>query len=59
MFSKDARHYRRAPRTLNEAFGPYARFEDIRTCRRHERLIAVAGVLVLGVVYGLLFGWRG
>lgn len=59
MFSRDNRHYKPAPRTLNEAFGPYARFEEIRFYRRHERLIAIAGVVVLGVIYGLLFGWRG
>lgn len=59
MFSRDKRHYRAAPRTMNEAFGPYARFEEIRFYRRHERLIAAAGVILLGVIYGLLTGWRG
>ena len=59
MFSKDNKHYRPTPRTLNEAFGPYHRWQEIRTCRKHERLCVVAGVIVLGVVYGLLMGWRG
>lgn len=59
MFSKDAKHYRRTPRTMSEAFGPYARFEDVKVCRRHQRLVAAVGVIVLGVIYGLLFGWRG
>lgn len=58
MFSRDKRHYRAAPRTVQEAFGAYHRF-DIEHCRKHERLIAVVGVIVLGVIYGLLFGWRG
>ena len=59
MFSKDPKHYRATPRTVQEAFGAYHRYEEIRACRRHERLCVVAGVIVLGVVYGLLFGWRG
>ena len=59
MFSKDNRHYRPTPRTLNEAFGPYHNFQAIKTCRKHERLCVIAGVIVLGMVYGLLMGWRG
>jgi hypothetical protein len=58
MFSKDSRHYRATPRTIGEAFGPYHRY-DISVCRRHERLIAVVGVIVAGVLLGLAFGWRG
>lgn len=58
MFSKDNRHYRPTPRSVSEAFGPYHCY-DIDYCRKHERLIAIAGVLIVGVILGLLFGWRG
>ena len=58
MFSKDSKHYRSTPRTVQEAFGPYHRF-DVDVCRKHERLVAIAGVIVAGVIFGLLFGWRG
>lgn len=54
MFSKDNRHYRPTPRSINEAFGPYHRY-DIAYCRKHERLIAIVGVLIVGVIYGILF----
>lgn len=54
MFSRDNRHYRATPRSTQQAFGPYHRF-DIAVCKRHERLCAVAGVIVIGVIYGLLF----
>lgn len=58
MFSKDAKHYRPTPRTVQQAFGPYHR-SDIAHCRKHERLIAVVGTLIVGVILGLLIGWRG
>lgn len=58
MFSKDNRHYRATPRSIHEALGPYHRF-DIAVCKRHERLVALVGVLIVGVIYGLLFAWRG
>lgn len=54
MFSKDNRHYRATPRTVSEAFGPYHCYDN-SVCRKHERLIAVVGVIVVGVIYGLLF----
>jgi len=50
---------RQAPRTMNEAFGPYSLLEDIQACKRHERYVAIAGVILLGAFLGLLFGWRG
>jgi len=59
MFSRDKHHYRQAPRTMNEAFGPYSLLEDIQACKRHERYVAIAGVILLGAFLGLLFGWRG
>lgn len=58
MFSRDYKHYRSTPRTVQEAFGPYHRY-DIAVCRKHERLVAIAGVLGVGVIFGLLMGWRG
>lgn len=58
MFSRDNRHYRPTPRTIAEAFGAYHRC-DIAVCRKHERLIAVVGVIAAGVLLGLLIGWRG
>jgi hypothetical protein len=58
MFSKDNKHYRPTPRTTQEAFGPYHRYE-VSICKKHERLCAIAGVLIVGAIYGLLIGWRG
>jgi len=58
MFSRDAKHNRQTPRTISEAFGPYHRY-DVAVCRKHERLCAIAGVLIVGAIYGLLIGWRG
>lgn len=58
MFSRDFKHYRATPRTIQEAFGAYHRY-DIAHCRKHERLVAIVGVLIVGAIYGLLFGWRG
>jgi hypothetical protein len=54
MFSRDPKHYRQTPRSIQEAFGPYHRL-DIAVCRKHERLCVIVGVIVLGVIYGLLF----
>jgi hypothetical protein len=54
------KNYRPIPRTLQQAFGPYAKLDTpTAICKRHERLCAIVGVIVLGVIYGLLFGWRG
>lgn len=58
MFSRDSKHYRATPRSLQEAFGPYHRY-NIVVCRKHERLVAAIGVIFVGVLLGLLLGWRG
>jgi hypothetical protein len=58
MFSRDNRHYRKTPRTVQDAFGPYHRF-DIAVCKRHERLCAIVGVIVLGVLFAVELWWRG
>jgi hypothetical protein len=59
MFSKDNRHYRSTPRTLNEAFGPYHSM-NVEYRRVRKDILSVAlGVIALGIVYGLLIGWRG
>ncbi len=58
MFSKDIKHNRPTPRTISQAFGPYHRY-DIAVCKKHERLCAVVGVVIVGIVFGLLIGWRG
>jgi hypothetical protein len=56
----DDKNYRPIPRTLQQAFGPYAKLDTpIAVRKRHERLCAIVGVIVLGVIYGLLFVWRG
>lgn len=54
MFSRDFKHYRATPRTIQEAFGAYHRY-DIAHCRKHERLVAIVGVLIVGAIYGYLF----
>jgi hypothetical protein len=54
-----SKNYRPVPRTMNEAFGPYAKLDVIAVCKRHERLCAIVGVIVLGVIYGIMLGWRG
>lgn len=59
MFSKDLKHYRATPRTLNEAFGPYHSFIEREQRVRKDILCAALGVIALGIVYGLLIGWRG
>jgi hypothetical protein len=58
MLDEEYKPYRPVPRTIQQAFGPYHR-SDIAHCRKHERLVAIVGTLVAGVVLGLLFGWRG
>lgn len=63
MFSRDPKHYRPTPRTTSEAFGPYHEFlRDQKRLRNLEFLSNISpilGVLIVGIVYGLLFGWRG
>jgi hypothetical protein len=53
-----SKEFKPVPRTIQQAFGPYHRF-DIAVCKRHERLCAIVGVIVLGVIYGIMFWWRG
>lgn len=55
MMDDYSKNYRAIPRTMNEAFGPYVKLDEIAVCRRHERLCAIVGVLIVGVIYGLLF----
>jgi hypothetical protein len=59
MMDDYSKNYRPIPRTMNQAFGPYAKLDEIAVCRRRERLCAIVGVLIVGVIYGLLFVWRG
>lgn len=59
MFSKDNRHYRATPRTLQDAFGPYHVFHEQHRRAKSNIVCAALGVIALGVIYGLLFGWRG
>lgn len=58
MFSRDSKHYRATPRTLQQAFGPYSKY-DVAHCRKHERLVAAVGVIFVGILLGLLLGWQG
>ena len=57
MFSRDNKHYRRTPRTIQEVFGAYHRY-DITVCRKHELLCLIVAALVMAGI-GLLIGWRG
>jgi hypothetical protein len=54
MFSKDAKHYRQTPRTVQEAFGAYHRL-DMEHFRKYERLTAIVGVLIVGAFFGYCF----
>lgn len=60
MFSRDPKHYRATPRNLNEAFGPYASplLTEAKKQARRDMIHVALGVVALGIVYGLLFGWR-
>jgi hypothetical protein len=53
-----SKEFKPVPRTIQQAFGPYHRF-DIAVCKRYERLCAIVGVIVLGMIYGIMFWWRG
>lgn len=48
MFDKDVGHYRMAPRTLNEAFGPYSTAK-LHVPRRKARLAPLLWTLFYGV----------
>ncbi len=55
-----SKNYRPIPRTLQQAFGPYAKLDiPIAVCKRHERLCAIVGVIVLGVIFAVELWWRG
>jgi len=54
MFSRDTKHYRQTPRTVQEAFGAHHRL-DMEHFRKYERLTAIVGVVFVGVIFGLLF----
>ena len=43
----------------SQAFGAYHNFYTTNTPKKHERLVAIVGVIFAGAVLGLLFGWRG
>lgn len=57
MFSRDPKHYRATPRTISEAFGPYAKFAPPPAKR--DKWLTIAGVVLVGAAFGLLIGWRG
>lgn len=53
MFDRDIRHYRAAPRSLNEAFGPYSRLHVEKQSKGW--LYAIGYGLVIGLVwYGIV-----
>lgn len=51
MFSRDVRHYRMAPRSLNEAFGPYS-IAKLHAPRRKFRIAPLLWMLFYGVSIG-------
>ncbi|MCE4544619.1 MULTISPECIES: hypothetical protein [unclassified Caballeronia] len=46
MFDRDSHHYRMAPRSLNDAFGPYAK---LHIPRRKSRFAPLLWALFYGV----------
>lgn len=50
MFSRDVRCYRSTPRSLQQAFGPYAR---LSVPARRRKVAAVFWMLVYGVGIGV------
>jgi hypothetical protein len=60
MFSRDPKHYRPTPRTIQSAFGPHHSFTPYAKRRaRADIICATLGILGLGVVYALewMWGW--
>lgn len=57
MFSRDVSHYSRTPRTLNDAFGPYARLEPLRRKSRVPAWVWATsyGIAVALFWYGIVF----
>ena len=65
MFSRDIKHYRKVPRSMAEAFGPYTN-DLLASCserplaeRAMDVIGAVSAVVIVGAVIGLLLGWQG
>ena len=56
-FSKDVRHYRSTPRTLNQAFGPYARL-DVAKREAHGWLWAIGCGIGIGVFWWFVVALR-
>ena len=56
MFSRDNKHYRPTPRTLQQAFGPHAEWNAPKDRRSTTALIvigwgvAIAGIFFIGAV---------
>jgi hypothetical protein len=57
MFSKDPKHNRPTPRSIQQAFGPYHKMR-VEKPESHG-VFTVFGMLVLGIIFGLLLAWRG
>lgn len=58
MFSRDPKHYRPMPRTIQQAFGPYHRFNVYQKRRAQiDMICAGLGVLGLGAMYGAMWYW--
>lgn len=57
MFSKDPKHNRPTPRSIQQAFGPYHRMPAEK--RDTHGVLTIFGTVVLGVIFGLLLAWRG
>jgi hypothetical protein len=61
MFSRDPKHNRPTPRTIQQEFGPYADFKFQPVSRRQlikERIYAGVGVAVVGIILGGM-AWLG
>jgi hypothetical protein len=57
MFIRDMKHYRPTPRTIQQAFGPYANFKFQPFTRRRERFWSIVGVMVAGGIFGAMYVW--
>jgi hypothetical protein len=51
MFSRDTKYHRAIPHTIQQAFGPYHRFDTERK-KFSAKLGAALAVIVIGVWYG-------
>lgn len=50
-FSRDVRHYRSAPRTMNQAFGPYATLSVKRRSEAKSWLYMFGCAVAIGCVW--------